>query len=120
MHRVLALLFVPLLTAAGLPEWLRPYPGVTPEPRRSPKLDHLCSDRVAHPRDRTLARKPQMGKALSSPAPLGRWVTLREHTRVISRECRRAEASFERARHIGNPPAIPPAAQAAAPPSNWK
>ena len=59
-----------------------------PDPRRSPKLDHLCSDRVAHPRHRTLARKPQMGKALSSPAPLGRWVTLREHTRVISRECR--------------------------------
>jgi len=29
-----------------------------------------------------------MGNALSSPAPLGRWVTLREHTRVISRECR--------------------------------
>jgi len=48
----------------------------------------LCSDRVAHPRHRTLARKPQMGKALSSPAPLGRGVTLREHTQVISRECR--------------------------------
>jgi len=29
-----------------------------------------------------------MGKVLSSPAPPGRWVTLREHTRVISRECR--------------------------------
>jgi len=60
----------------------------TLRPRRSPKLDHLCSDRVVHPRHRTLARKPQMGKALSSSAPLGRWLTLREHTRVISRECR--------------------------------
>ena len=60
------------------------------EPRRSPKLGHLCSDRVAHPRHRTLARKPQMGKVLLSPAPLGRWITLREHTRVISRECRSA------------------------------
>ena len=45
-------------------------------PRRSPKLDHLCSDRVAQPRHRTLARKPQMGKALSSPAPLGRWLEI--------------------------------------------
>ena len=58
-------------------------------PRRSPKLDHLCSDRVAHPRNRVRADKPLMGKALSSPAPPGRWVTLREHIRVISRECRR-------------------------------
>ena len=73
-------------TNSGMHWWGWPCLG----PRRSPKLDHLCSDRVAHPRHRTLARKPQMGKALSSsPAPLGRWVTLREHTRVISRECRR-------------------------------
>ena len=52
------------------------------------KLDHLCSDRVAHLRNRVRADKPLMGKVLLSPAPPGRWVTLREHTRVISRECR--------------------------------
>ena len=57
-------------------------------PPRSPKLDHLCSDRVSHPRNRVRTDKPLMGKVLSSPAPPGRWVTLREHTRVISRECR--------------------------------
>ena len=34
------------------------------------------------------ARKPQVDKALSSPAPPGWWVTFREHTRVIFRECR--------------------------------
>jgi len=40
----------------------------TEDPRRSPKLDHLCSDRVAHPRGRAWARKPRVGKTLSSPA----------------------------------------------------
>ena len=38
---------------------------------------------------RTLARKPQVGKALSSPAQPGRRVDSGEPTRVISGECRR-------------------------------
>src|ERR1035437_1919844 len=59
-------------------------------PRRSPRMTHLCSDRVTHQKRRTLIRKPQVGKALSSPPKAGRWVRFREQTRVISRECRRA------------------------------
>src|ERR1035437_6998722 len=58
-------------------------------PRRSPRMAHLCSDRVTHQKRRTLIRKPQVGKALSSPPKAGRWVRFREQTRVISRECRR-------------------------------
>src|ERR1035437_9606301 len=52
-------------------------------------MTHLCSDRVTHQKRRTLIRKPQVGKALSSPPKAGRWVRFREQTRVISRECRR-------------------------------
>ena len=63
------------------------YPEV--KPRRSPRMTHLCSDRVTHQKRRTLIRKPQVGKALSSPPKAGRWVRFREQTRVISRECRR-------------------------------
>src|ERR1035437_9753465 len=58
-------------------------------PRRSPRMTHLCSDRVTHQKRRTLIRKPQVGKALSPPPKAGRWVRFREQTRVISRECRR-------------------------------
>src|ERR1035437_2321880 len=57
-------------------------------PRRSPRMTHLCSDRVTHQKRRALIRKPQVGKALSSPPKAGRWVRFREQTRVISRECR--------------------------------
>ena len=52
-------------------------------------MTHLCSDRVTHQKRRALIRKPQVGKALSSPPKAGRWVRFREQPRVISRECRR-------------------------------
>jgi hypothetical protein len=51
-------------------------------------MTHLCSDRVSHKKRCALIRKPQVGKALSSPPKAGRWVRFREQTRVISRECR--------------------------------
>jgi hypothetical protein len=40
-------------------------------PRRSPRMTHLCSDRVSHKKRRALIRKPQVGKALSSPPKAG-------------------------------------------------
>src|SRR5450756_3059873 len=40
-------------------------------PRRSPRMIHLCSDRVSHKKRRALIRKPQVGKALSSPPKAG-------------------------------------------------
>ena len=40
-------------------------------PRRSPRMTHLCSDRVSHKKRRALVRKPQVGKTLSSPPKAG-------------------------------------------------
>src|ERR1035437_1694959 len=57
-------------------------------------MTHLCSDRVTHQKRRTLIRKPQVGKPLSSPPKAGRWVRFREQTRVISRECRSFSCVF--------------------------
>src|ERR1035437_4855961 len=74
----------------GLPQVVEPEQRVAHyPPRRSPRMTHLCSDRVTHQKRRTLIRKPQVGKALSSPPKAGRWVRFREQTRVISREFRR-------------------------------
>src|ERR1035437_7073802 len=68
---------------------VRPLKNLAWDPRRSPRMTHLCSDRVTHQKRRALTRNPQVGKALSPPPKAGRWVRFREQTRVISRECRR-------------------------------
>src|ERR1035437_4438162 len=70
-------------------------------PRRSPRMTHLCSDRVTQQKRRTLIRKPQVGKALSYPPKAGRWVRFREQTRVITRECRRRSLAAEGDRSLG-------------------